>query len=200
MLNKISRNIQLVTLLCVGFLITGQLLTTPFLVLLMIFAGDFVMISVGTDRARTARGPDRWNVRRMVVIGVAIASGWLALSFALVFVGVEVLRWPLATLQTVVFLYLVFSAQATLYLVRERGPFWNSWPSRTLLLASGLDLLVLSILAIFGVLMAPVSPLILLAVLGAVVGTAVALDRLKLWLFRVTEEPDDRFPSEVVHA
>ncbi len=200
MLNKISKNIQLVTLLCVGFLITGQLLTTPFLVLLMIFAGDFVMISVGTDQARTARGPDRWNVRRMVVIGVAIASGWLALSFALVFVGVEVVRWPLATLQTVVFLYLVFSGQATLYLVRERGPFWNSRPSRTLLLASGLDLLAVSLLAIFGVLMAPVSPLILLAVLGAVVGTAVALDRLKLWLFRVTEEPDDRFPSGAVHA
>ncbi|HLY77305.1 MAG TPA: HAD-IC family P-type ATPase [Thermoplasmata archaeon] len=200
MLNKVSRNIQLVTLLCVGFLVTGQLLTTPFLVLLMIFAGDFVTISVGTDRARISRSPDRWNVRRLVTLGVALAAGWLTLSLALLFVGVSVVHWPLPTLQTVVFLYLVFSGQATLYLVRERGPFWSSRPSPTLLVASALDLLVLSLLATFGVLMAPISPLLILALIAAVAGTAVALDRLKLWLFRITGEPDDRVPSAAVSA
>jgi H+-transporting ATPase len=192
MLNKVTRNIQLVTLLCLGFVLTGQLLTTPFLVLLMIFAGDFVTISVGTDRARSSQRPDRWNVRRLVTLGVALAVGWLGLSFALVVLGTRVEHWPLATMQTMVFLYLVFTSQATLYLVRERGPFWSSRPSRTLLVASTLDLLVLSILATFGVLMAPVSPWDILVLFAAVLATAVALDRLKLFLFELTGEPDDR--------
>jgi len=89
-------------------------------------------------------------------------------------------------LQTVVFLDLVFSGQATLFLVRERGPFWSSRPSPALVLASGLDILALSALAVFGILMAPVVPLVIVALLAAVGGVAVGLDRVKLWVFRRT--------------
>ncbi len=191
MLNKISKNIELVTLLSVGYVVTGEFVTTPLLVLLMIFAGDFVTISVGSDRTRPSKGPDHWDVRRLVLLGGAIAAGWLVLSFSLVFVGMYVVRWPLATLQSVVFLYLLFSGQATLYLLRERGPFYSSRPSTTLLVASASDIAALSLLATFGVLMAPVAPVVILALLGLVALAAIGLDRLKLWLFRVTESGGD---------
>jgi H+-transporting ATPase len=187
MLNKIAKTIEQVVLLSLAFIVTGVFVTTPLLILLMIFANDFVMMSVGTDRARASSGPDRWDVRRLVTVGATIASGWLVLSFSIVLVGLYVIRWPLATLQTVVFLDLVFSGQATLYLVRERGPFWSSLPSPTLLLASGLDITVLSLLATFGILMAPVSPEVILVLLGLVAVGAVGLDRLKGWAFRRTE-------------
>ena len=186
MLNKISKTIEQVVLLTIAFVVTGLFVTTPFLILLMIFANDFVVMSVGTDRARVSHGPDHWDVRRLVTVGATMAAGWLALSFSVVLVGADVIHWPLATLQTVVFLDLVFSGQATLFLMRERGPFWSSRPSRTILLASGLDIALLSVLASFGLLMAPVSPFVVAALLGVVVACAIALDRLKLVVFRTT--------------
>jgi H+-transporting ATPase len=113
------------------------------------------------------------------------------LSFSLVFVGLYVVRWPLATLQSVVFLYLLFSGQATLYLLRERGPFYSSRPSTPLIVASAADITALSLMATFGVLMAPVAPVVILVLLGLVALAAGGLDRLKLWLFRVTESGGD---------
>ena len=115
-----------------------------------------------------------------------MAAGWLVLSFSVVAVGHYVIHWPLATLQTVVFLDLVFSGQATLFLMRERGPFWSSRPSPAIVAASGFDVLILSVLASLGILMAPVSPVVVVALLAVVAAFAVALDRLKLLLFRVT--------------
>ncbi len=185
MLNKISKTIQIVLLL-VAFATIGLFVTTPLLILLMIFANDFVSMSVGTDQARISAGPDQWDVRRLIMVGASMAFGWLLVSFAVVIVGAYVIHWPLATLQTVVFLELVFSGQAMLYQVRERGPFWSSRPAPALLIASGVDVLVLGILATFGILMAPVSPIIIVALLAIVAGAAVALDRLKLWAFRTS--------------
>jgi H+-transporting ATPase len=187
MLNKIAKTVEQVVLLSLAFVATGLFVTTPFLILLMIFANDFVVMSVGTDNVRISPRPDRWDVRRITTIGAVIAMGWLCLSFSVVLVGWYTLRWSLPTLQTVVFLDLVFSGQATLCLMRERGPFWSSRPATTLVLASGLDILVLSTLAAAGILMAPVSPGVIVALLALVAAVAVGIDRLKLWLFRRTE-------------
>ena len=186
MLNKISKTVEQIVLLSIAFVATGLFVTTPFLILLMIFANDFVVMSVGTDRARASQGPDHWDVRRLLSVGGWMAAGWLVLSFSVVAVGHYVIHWPLATLQTVVFLDLVFSGQATLFLMRERGPFWSSRPSPTIVLASGLDILVLGVLASLGILMAPVSPLVVIALLAVVAVSAVVLDRLKLAMFRST--------------
>ena len=186
MLNKISKTIEQVVLLSLAFVATGLFVTTPFLILLMIFANDFVVMSVGTDRARVSAGPDHWDVRRLVTVGGAMAAGWLVLSFSVVLVGAYLIHWPLPTLQTVVFLNLVFSGQATLFLMRERGPFYGSRPSRAIVAASGLDILLLSVLASLGILMAPVSPFVVAALLGVVALAAVVLDRLKLVVFRAT--------------
>jgi len=183
MLNKISKTIEQVVLISIAFVATGLFVTTPFLILLMIFANDFVVMSVGTDHARVSTGPDHWDVRRLVIVGGGMALGWLVLSFTVVVVGAFVIRWPLATLQTVVILELVFSGQATLFLMRERGPFWSSRPSSPIVVASGVDILVLSIFATFGILMAPVAPLVIVLLFAVVVVTAVALDRWKLFLF-----------------
>ncbi len=186
MLNKISKTIEQVVLLTIAFVATGLFVTTPFLILLMIFANDFVVMSVGTDTARISPTPDHWDVRRLILVGASMAMGWLVLSFSVVVVGAYVIRWPLPTLQTVVFLDLVFSGQASLFLMRERGPFWDSRPSTPLMVASGLDILVVSVLATLGILMAPVDPLVILALLGAVVGLGFVLDRLKQRMFRST--------------
>lgn len=187
MLNKISKTIEQIVLISIAFVATGLFVTTPFLILLMIFANDFVVMSVGTDNARPSPQPDHWDVRRIATVGATMAMGWLCLSFSVVVVGADVLRWPLAELQSVVFLDLVFSGQATLFLVRERGPFWASRPSSTIVIASGLDILLFSVLATFGILMHPVPPIVIGALFVLVGGFAVALDHLKLWVFDRTE-------------
>jgi H+-transporting ATPase len=113
-----------------------------------------------------------------------LAFAWVVFSFAVFLLGRDVFRFDLPRLQTLVFLTLVFSGQATVYLVRERRHFWQSAPGHWLVLSSVADVVVVSLLSTGGILMAPVSPLAVLALLALVGVYLLLLDILKTRLFR----------------
>lgn len=81
-------------------------------------------------------------------------------------------------------LTLVFSGQATVYLVRERQHFWKSRPGHWLLVSSVADVIVVSLLATGVVLMAPVNPLVVVALLVSVGVYLLLLDLLKTRLLQ----------------
>jgi H+-transporting ATPase len=183
-LNKIVKTLQIALFLSLGLLLTGVFVTTPRLILLLLFANDFVTMSLAADRVTFSRQPDRWRIRPLVMIALVLALAWVVLCFAVFLLGRDVYRLDLPRLQTLVFLTLVFSGQATVYLVRERRHFWRSRPGHWLILSSVADVVVVSLLATCGVLMAPVSPLAVLALLGAVAAYLMLLDFLKTRLLR----------------
>lgn len=183
-LNKIIKTLQIALLLSVGLLLTGVFVTTPRLILLLLFANDFVTMSLSADRVTFSNTPSRWRIWQLVTSALVIAIGWLTLSFAVFVVGRDVFQLDLPRLQTLIFTVLVYSGQATVYLVRERRHFWNSRPGQSLLVTSTAAVIVVSLFAAFGVLMAPLSPFLILATFALVVAFAIPLDFLKIWLFR----------------
>jgi H+-transporting ATPase len=95
-----------------------------------------------------------------------------------------VLGLPLAQLQTLVFVMLVATGQGNVYLVRERGHFWQSRPSALLVGSSIADLVAVIFMATMGVLMAPVSPVLIAALLVVVAVYLFVVDQLKVLIFR----------------
>jgi H+-transporting ATPase len=183
-LNKIIKTIEIAFFLSLGLVLTGSFVTTPLLIVLLMFTNDFVTMSIATDRVRFSPQPDRWQVRQLVLAALSMAIPILFLSFAIFGYGRIVLQLPLPQLQTLIFTMLVFSGQGMIYLVRERLHFWHSRPGGWLLLSSFLDVLIVSFLATAGILMAPI-PLILVArTLGAILLYLVALDFLKVQVFK----------------
>ena len=183
-LNKIIKTLEIALFLSLGLMLTGVFVVTPLLTVLLLFTNDFVTMSIATDRVSFSSQPDRWQIRTLIAAGGALAACILTLSFAVFFAARAWLALSLAQLQTLIFLMLVFSGQGTVYLVRERGHFWRSPPSRWLLFASLADVVVVSMLATRGILMAAV-PLQLVA--GLILALAIYLtlmDFLKVRLFR----------------
>jgi H+-transporting ATPase len=183
-INKIMKTLEIAVFLSIGVMLTGTFVITPLLIVLLLFTNDFVTMAIATDRVPYSRTPDRWNVRVLMATGGALAALVLILSFAVFFVGRDALHLPLPQLQTLVFVMLVATGQGNVYLVRERDRFWHSRPSRWLVGSSIADLAIVVALAIGGVLMTPVSPLLIAGLLAAVAAYLVLLDQLKVALFR----------------
>ncbi len=178
-LNKIAMTFQVSLFLGVGLLATGNFVTTPRLVLLLLFANDFVTMSLSTDRVGFSARPDRWHVRSLSLAALAVAVPWLAFSFATYLIARHTLGLALAPTQTLGFVMLVATGQATIYLVRERRRLWASRPSTPMLAATAADLVVVTILATRGILMAAVPLLDVAVVLAAVGAVALGLDFVK---------------------
>jgi H+-transporting ATPase len=182
-INKIVKTLQIAVFLTAGVILARAFIITPRLVVLLLFANDFVTMSIATDAVSFSRQPDRWSIRHLMLSGGVFAALMLVISFALLFAA-RSLALPLGEVQTLVFVMLVATGQGTVYLVRERGHFWHSRPSRPLILSSLADIAVVLLLAAKGILMAPVAPALLFALLAAVALYLLLVDQIKVGLFR----------------
>ena len=183
-LNKIIKTVEIGLFLSIGVILTRTFVITPLLIVMLLFTNDFVTMSIATDHVSASPMPDRWHVRTLMLAGMSLGSLILLLSFGLFFYGRDFLRLPLPQLQALVFVMLVFTGQGMVYLVRERGHFWNSAPSRWMILSSIADVGVVSLLSTRGILMAPLPSSLIGSVFVACVLYLTALDFLKVSILR----------------
>jgi H+-transporting ATPase len=186
-MNKIIKTIEIALFLSIGVMLTGVFVVTPLLIVLLLFTNDFVTMAIATDRADASPRPARWDVHRLVLIAAVLAALVLALSFSVFFAGRDALHLPLPQLQTLIFLMLVFTGQGNVYLVRTSRHLWQSRPSHWLLLASSLDIVVVSLLATQGILMTALSPALVAGLLAVVLIYLALLDLVKVRLFQYFE-------------
>ena len=183
-LNASAKKIEMPIFLSVIFLTTGLFALTPILMVLLLVANDFSTMTITTDRVVASSRPDRWRVNQLLLGASAVAAPFLVLSLTIFVLAQTWLGLDLAHLQTVAFVTLAFSTQATVYLVREPRLAWRSRPGSWLLAVSGLVLVIVAVLAVAGWLMTPISPALLGTILAAVVLWALAVDLLKVVAFR----------------
>jgi H+-transporting ATPase len=182
-LAMLTKKIEMMALLVIGFLLTGHKPLTPLLMVLILFLNDFLTMSLSTDRMGFSLQPNRWNTRGILLAATVLAVCKLLFSLGVFIYGNYALRLEPALLKTLTFATLIFSSQAGIYLLRERGHFWQSRPSGFLVASSVLGLGVTLVLTLRGIFMPALLPALLLAVFGAGLVYFSALDWLKVWLF-----------------
>ena len=197
-INKVAKTFHVALFLSVGLLVTRTFVTTPMLVLLLLLANDLVTMSLATDHVRPSARPLRWNVRAVAGEALAIAFAWLVLSLAVMVVGRDLLGFRLPQLQTVAFLTLVFTGQATIYIVRCDGWFWTTRPSGYLLAGTVLALVSVSILAAVGEFMVPVAPRFIIELLLVTAAAGTMLDAIKVAISRRMNVSETTIPHREV--
>lgn len=183
-LNKIIKTFQIALFLSLGFILSGEFVVTPLLVVLLLFANDFITMSIATDHVSFSQKPDRWQIRTLMLVAFLLAIPALLISFAFFYAANNLLHLPLAQMQTLMFVMLVFTGQVNVYLVRERRRFWHSLPSRWMLLGTVVDVIAVTILASQGILMAAIPLSLILAALAVILLYFPAVDFFKLAVFR----------------
>ncbi len=182
-LAMLVKKIEMMALLVIGFLVTQHRPLTPLLMVLILFLNDFLTMSISTDRMAFSRQPNRWNTRGILLAATVLAACKLVFSLGVFLYGHYALRLDPRPLQTLTFATLILSSQAGVYMLRERGHFWQSRPGRYLVGSSVLGLGVTALLALGGILMPAINPSILLGVVGVGAAYFFCLDWVKVLLF-----------------
>jgi len=182
-LNMAIKKFQVAFFLSLGLMFTGTFVATPLLIVLWMISNDFITMTIATDRVSFSQSPNRWRVSTLILGGGSLAALILVLLFGVFFVARNVFNLPLAQVQTLVLVMLVVAGQGTVYLVRERRHFWHSMPSPWLLLTSAADIAIVVVLATQGVLMAPVSLLVIAGLILTVSIYLISVDVLKVRIF-----------------
>ncbi|MEI9964838.1 MAG: hypothetical protein WDM92_09090 [Caulobacteraceae bacterium] len=183
-LRSLVHKVVQVMFLAAGLVMTGQAILTPTLMVLMMVTGDFLAMSSSTDNVRPSETPNVWRIRNLTLAGVLMGVVDLAFCVGCLAVAKFGLGLGPAALRTVTVVILVFSGQAVFYVARERRRLWSSTPGRWLVASSVVDLSIITLLALNGVLMTALPAWIIASLFAAAVGLALALDSVKVALFR----------------
>ena len=190
--NKISRTILKSSFVAIAFVVTGHFVVSAFAMLLLTFMTDFVKITLATDNVRPSRKPETWNIGGLIWVSVVLGLAMVAEAllflylcwgpFALVPAN-EIGGKPLHTFS---FLTLIYFAVFSVVSARERGRFWATLPSKSLMAALSAEALFGTVLGLVGLPgLAPLPWEQVIAIFGyAMVSCLVANDALKVVLSR----------------
>jgi H+-transporting ATPase len=167
-LMMISRKLHIVGYIVVMLFLTHSFMLSIMGTVLMLFLGDFVSMSISTDNVKSSMKPDKFDVSRMFTIGGSLGmlstiEGAVLTLACLSYFG---LSGNVDKIYTFGFAYLNIAGISTLLIVRERNRFWKTRPSNFFMATVFLEILFVTLIAIFGFLeLAPIGILPTLAIL-----------------------------------
>jgi len=182
-LNSVIKKIVQVLLLATGLIMTGHAVLTPMLMVIVMISGDFLAMSLATDRVQPSKMPNSWQIGRITIAGVILGLCFLAFSTAILAIGKFEMHLGIDALRTLCAVGIVFGSQATTYVIRVRQYLWGLRPSLILVLSSVADVLIISTLAIYGIAMAPLALSVVTCTFAAAIAFGLALDVVKVPIF-----------------
>jgi H+-transporting ATPase len=179
-LNSVIKKIVQVLLLAIGLVMTGHAVLTPMLMVIVMITGDFLAMSLTTDRVRPSPMPNSCNVGKITGAAVLMGMCFLAFCVGVLAFGKFEMRLGIEELRTLSVVAIVYGSQATIYALRARRHMWGLRPTIWLVLSSVTDLAVITVLADRGIAMAQLSVPILGCELAAAVLFGLILDAVKI--------------------
>jgi len=183
-INKVAKVIEFVVLLTIGFFWLHNILLSLLGVSFLVFANDFVTMSLATDNVKHTSNPNKWNVKNNILASLIPALFYVLGDVIVIFTGKYYFHLQWNELTTLVMLSLIFNSQFRVLIVRERRHFWSSLPGNGLLISSTAAVIVFALVAIFGILVPPLNPLIVLTIFGFSVLFTLGIDFPKYYMFK----------------
>jgi len=183
-INKVTKVIQFVGLLVLGFFWLHELLLSTLGMVLLIFANDFVTMSLATDNVENTSNPNVWNVKNITLASLAVGLLMVVGGAITVLIGTHYFHLGFGALQSFVMLMLVFSSQFRVYIVRERRHFWSSRLGRELFISSMAAISGFALLGVYGLIIPSVAVYQVLLILGLSAVFTLSIDFPKYFVFR----------------
>jgi H+-transporting ATPase len=183
-INKVTKVIQFVGVLMLGFFWLGQVVLSVLGMVLLVFANDFATMSLAKDNVESTASPNVWKVKNItlasLVIGLLlVVQGAIALYLGAFYYGMDTLH-----LQSFILLLLVFTSQFRVLSVRERRFIWSSRPGTELLIANLATIAIFSLLGVYGIIIPPLTMNQVIVVLVLSGAFTLAVDFPKYLVFK----------------
>lgn len=153
---RITETIRILLFMTLSILVYNFYPVTAIMIVLLALLNDGAILSIAYDRTRPANRPETWNMP--VVLGLATILGITGVveSFGLLYLGERWFHLDRGILQTLIYLKLSIAGHLTVFVTRTKGPFWTIKPARILLIAVLGTQFLATLIAVYGIFMAPI--------------------------------------------
>ncbi len=183
-INKVTKVIEFVGSTDPSFFWLHEIVLSLLGMSLLVFANDFVTMSLATDHVKHTSNPNKWNVKNITLASLIPGMLLVVEGMIVILMGMKYFHLEWEKLRTMVMLNLIFNSQFRVLIVRERRHFWSSLPGRELLILSAATIIGFALLGVYGIFVPPLTAYQVLAILGFSVLFTLGIDFPKYYLFR----------------
>jgi H+-transporting ATPase len=182
---RIAETIRVLLFMTLSILVFNFYPVTAVMIVLLAILNDGAILSIAYDRVRYSNNPEAWNMPLVLGIATVLGIAGVVASFGLFYLGERVFHLSSALIQSFMYLKLSVAGHTTIFVTRTRRAFWSIRPAPILLGAVIGTQLIATLIAVYGVFMAPIGWHWALFVWVYALAWFVVNDRIKLAAYRV---------------
>ena len=182
---RIAETLRVLLFMTLSILVFNFYPVTAVMIVMLALLNDGAILSIAYDNVHYKDKPEAWNMHLELGISTVLGVIGVVAAFGLFYLGERVFHIDRIHIQTLMYLKLSVAGHLTIFLTRTRGPFWSIRPARILWLAVLGTQAVATLIAVYGVFMAPIGWGWALFVWGYALAWFLVNDRVKLVAYRI---------------
>ena len=182
---RIAETLRVLFFMTLAILVFNFYPLTAVMIVMLALLNDGAILSIAYDNVQYKNKPEAWNMRLVLAISTVLGLIGVVSAFGLFYLGERVFHFDRLHVQTLMYLKLSVAGHLTIFLTRTRGPFWSIRPARILWIAVLGTQTIATLLAVFGVFMAPLGWKWAGFVWGYALVWALVNDRVKLLAYKI---------------
>ena len=192
---RIAETMRVLIFLTLSILAFNFYPLTAVMIVILALLNDLPIMMIAYDNVKIQEKPVRWNMRSVLVVASLLGVTGVFSSFFLFLIGLQVLNLDMATLQTLIFLKMTVGGHMTIYLARTGVQhFWERpLPAKILFFTAEITQVVGTLIAAFGIFMAPIGWGLAGFVWGYALLSFMITDVIKIRFFRLMRHNDVKF-------
>lgn len=184
-LYRIVATIQILVFTTLAILFFNSYPITAIMIVFLAILNDGAIMTIAYDNAKISKVPQAWDMPQVLTIASVLGVVNVIATFLLYYLAERVWAMTPDRVQTYIFLNIALLGMMTLYSVRVKGAFWSLAPAKPLAIATGISVIISSLISMFGVLIAPIGfDGVVKSWLYALVWLLI-IDRVKLSLYSI---------------
>ena len=182
---RIAETIRVLLFMTLAILVFNFYPVTAVMLVLLAILNDGAILSIAYDRVHYSNRPEAWNMPEVLGIATVLGIAGVIATFGLFYLGERVFHLGRETIQSLIYLKLSVAGHSTIFVTRTRRAFWSIRPAPILLLAVIGTQLVATLIAVYGIFMAPIGWHWAIVVWGYALAWFLVNDRIKLAAYKV---------------
>ncbi len=152
---RIAETLRVLLFMTSAILIFNFYPLTAVMIVMLALLNDGAILSIAYDNVKYKNQPEAWDMRMVLSIATVLGVIGPIAAFGLFYLGDRIFHLGRPQVQTLMYLMLSVAGHLTIFLSRTRGPFWSIRPAKILLVAVFGTQTCATLIAVYGLFMAP---------------------------------------------
>ncbi|MGA9048572.1 MAG: plasma-membrane proton-efflux P-type ATPase [Dehalococcoidia bacterium] len=152
---RISETIRVLLFMTLAIVVFNFYPVTAIMIILLAILNDGAILTIAYDNVKYSNKPEAWDMKFVLGLATILGIYGVLSSFGLFYLLEQVFHLSRDLIQSLIYLKLSVAGHLTVFVARTKGPFWSIRPANVLIIAVVLTQIVATLIAVYGLFMAP---------------------------------------------